>query len=209
MPSTSKRQARASRANGRLSRGPVTPAGLLRAKTAAITHGLTASTAVLATESHERFHRLHDTYRLLHHPANDAEELLVEQLAIVQWHLRRVWGIETALLDHEMGALAPAHAATYQRLDGATRTGLAWHSFYASGTHAGLHRHQTRLSRLYERTLAQLEYLQNLRAAAGQLEEQVAPPPDKAQRPTPESGNKNLNFHDGPIPKNGHLDKES
>ncbi len=198
---SSKRKARASRANGQLSRGPVSPAGLLRAKTAAITHDLTASTTVLATESQERFNRLHDTFRTLHQPANDAEALLVEQLAVTQWHLRRLWGIENALLNHEVDTLAPAHAAAYEALDHPTRTALAWRSLYdETRAHSGLHRHLSRLSRQYERTLAQLKSIKQLSAAAE--------PPEAAQMDQAAKGKKQ-DFEDGPNPKNGHLDEEN
>jgi hypothetical protein len=177
---SSKRKIRASRANGRLSRGPVTPAGLARAKTAAITHGLTASTVILPNESAERFERVHDSFRRIYQPANEAEELLVEQLAVTQWHIRRGWGIEKALIAYEMDELAPAHAAAYKNLEHPTRIALAWRSVFDNGrAHAGLQRHQTRLFRQYERTVAQLERLQRFRAEVEQNDE-MGPTADDA-----------------------------
>ena len=61
----------------------------------ATTHGLTAKTVVLATESDEEFQLLLQSYREDWQPQNSTEDALVEQMAASQWRERRMWAVET------------------------------------------------------------------------------------------------------------------
>ena len=53
------------------------------------------------------------------------DERLIEEMAAVKWHQRRIWGVENALINDEMQRQATELDRQYARLDVRTRTGLA------------------------------------------------------------------------------------
>jgi hypothetical protein len=99
---SSEKQIAASRANGKLSRGPVTDEGKAICSRNAERHGLLSNTIVLPGESEERFRQLLTELVLEHCPANVTEMNLVENLAVAQWRRRRLLGIETAGIGEEI-----------------------------------------------------------------------------------------------------------
>jgi hypothetical protein len=62
MKVTSEKKAAAARANGALSRGPITPEGKARSSQNALQHGLFSTSVVLATEDPEAFSALLQDY---------------------------------------------------------------------------------------------------------------------------------------------------
>jgi hypothetical protein len=95
-------QDEASRNNGKLSRGPVTPEGKQRASKNSLKHGLFAKAIVLENERKENFTNLTRQYRRVFHPNNALEEALIQELAAAYWRMRRVWAMETHLLNKQM-----------------------------------------------------------------------------------------------------------
>ncbi|HUQ90594.1 MAG TPA: hypothetical protein VM120_02860 [Bryobacteraceae bacterium] len=90
------------RENGKKSRGPITPEGKRRSSLNSITHGLASKCVVLANESEEAYTALLTGYQNEWQPATQTEQHLVIQIANSYWRLRRIWSMETALLDSEM-----------------------------------------------------------------------------------------------------------
>ena len=97
---SSQRRIRASRANGRLSRGPVTPEGKERSKRNALRHGMLAKCCLLDSEDTEAFHDHIDQYLIRFQPADDIEAGFVEEMVAASWRLRRSWAIETRMLNN-------------------------------------------------------------------------------------------------------------
>jgi hypothetical protein len=99
------KQRTASRANGSLSRGPVTPEGKARSSRNSTKHGLLARAVLLEGESRARFEEivrdLTDTLK----PATPVEHLLIGKMAAAHWRQIRAWAVEKqtgrSLSDHE------------------------------------------------------------------------------------------------------------
>jgi len=75
-----------SRAGG----GPRTEAGKRRTRRNAITHGIFANTVLESHESLQDYRRLHESLREDLEPDGAVEEVLVEQIVMLYWRLRRV-----------------------------------------------------------------------------------------------------------------------
>ena len=102
---SSQRQIEANRRNGRLG-GPKTPEGRQAVRFNALSHGLTAATAVLPGEDSEQFTNLLASFMEEHSPLGPTETLLVQQLAMAAWRLQPSRGMETGLftldgIDHQ------------------------------------------------------------------------------------------------------------
>jgi hypothetical protein len=95
MSSRSRRAA--SRANGRKSRGPVTPEGKAKSRFNALKHGIDAKRQVMFTESADDLAELAAEYHGLHKPANPVERFLVDTLIDNEWRLRRLRRVEADL----------------------------------------------------------------------------------------------------------------
>ena len=185
---SSERRIRSSQENGRRSHGPVTPEGRASSAQAHIIHCLTANTIVLSNEDQDRFQEHLDQFVVEFQPRSRAQFLLVEQMAVNMWKIRRSWGVESALYDHEMDRMRPDLAAKYEQIDEPTRLALAYSSLHESRSSASnLERQQVRLIRQYERSMALLNDLQ-------------------ARKRRRSSENTFLNNQ--PSPKNGHSGAE-
>jgi len=130
---------RANRANSQHSTGPRTPAGKHRSSLNALRHGLTAASAVLASEdpaayeNHRR--RFFDEYQ----PGTPTESELVAELADTAWRLNRI-----PLLEAELLSQTPNPQSLIPLL---STLGL----------------HSQRLSRQFHRALATLRDIQSTR----------------------------------------------
>ena len=86
------------RANAQHSTGPRSDTGKQRSALNALTHGLTARTAVLPSEdpaAYQQHHRqFHDEYR----PATATETQLVHELADTSWRMNRIPLLEADVL---------------------------------------------------------------------------------------------------------------
>ena len=74
-----------SRANGALSKGPITPAGKSRSSKNAIRHGLMAKCVVLDSESREGFDSMHSEFVARFAPTDNVELGLVEEMFSAFW----------------------------------------------------------------------------------------------------------------------------
>jgi hypothetical protein len=150
------------RANAQHSTGPRSEAGKQRSALNALTHGLTARTAVLPSEdpaAFEQHHRqFHDEFR----PATPTETQLVHELADTSWRMNRI-----PLLEADVLSRAQSPAASPQS------------PAPAVAALATLGLHGQRLSRQFQKTLNQLREIQlerlerqrrDLRDAASVLE---------------------------------------
>jgi hypothetical protein len=118
---SSERRIQASRANGALSRGPVTVQGKINSSRNSTRHGILAQTIVLDSESKARFEQLLSSYTAEFQPRTPAEATLVERMAMATWRQLRVCHIQRADFDLEMARQEtpedspPSRAATVFR----------------------------------------------------------------------------------------------
>ena len=166
----SQRQIDANRRNAQQSTGPRTPEGRAAVGLNALRHGLTAQTSVLPGENPGEFQELLDAFLAEHQPAGPTETLLVEQLAICAWRLRRMRALETGLFNVRMSQLPRDENA----LDPCSRAFL----YDTSGSRSieALSRYETRIERAFYRALHELH---RLRAPSppSDLPDPPAPPP--------------------------------
>src|ERR1700722_76437 len=91
------------RRNGAKSKGPTTITGLEKSSQNATKHGLTSgSSIVLACENRVEFDNILINFFEPYHPAIPAEKDLVEEMVAARWRIRRLWTIETVMLDAEI-----------------------------------------------------------------------------------------------------------
>jgi hypothetical protein len=105
------RQKQAARANGAKSRGPNTPEGKLASSRNAMTHGILSGTIVLKGESEERFNALLANLHAELQPQTTVEVTLVENMAVARWRQMRIWGMEKAIMEHEIRAQSEARGS--------------------------------------------------------------------------------------------------
>ena len=90
------------RANSQHSTGPRTEAGKKRSSQNALRHGLTARTAVLASEDQEAYESHHRQFENEYQPATPTESHLVQQLADTAWRLNRIPLLEADILNRAL-----------------------------------------------------------------------------------------------------------
>lgn len=78
------------------STGPITQAGKARASKNATKHGLLAKDLIITGERRQDYNQLINGLIESHQPANLAEQLLVEKMAVTLWKQRRLIRVETA-----------------------------------------------------------------------------------------------------------------
>jgi len=140
------------RANAQHSTGPKTAEGKKRSSLNALRHGLTAEAVLLPTEDHAAYQALSDSFAAQYDPQDPTESHLLQILVDTAWRSQRVAVMEANLL----GA-APDPSGDR----------LSIMLFLERQTRAlsSLGLHSQRLSRLFEKTLAQLHQLQSHRKA--------------------------------------------
>ncbi|MEP6714639.1 MAG: hypothetical protein ABJC09_03640 [Terriglobia bacterium] len=106
------KQIEAARANGKKSRGPVTPQGKFNSAHSRSSLGPLARTVVLDGESAERFGELVDALHAELLPESPVEIQLVESMAVARWRQMRFWALEKATIAAEV-AKARGPAATF------------------------------------------------------------------------------------------------
>ena len=153
----SDRQLAANRANAQKSTGPRTPDGKDSCRLNAITHGITARTPVLSTESENEWNAFRQGHldRLL--PQDRFESGIVDELARIAWHMRRIRDIEDVQLEIELRK--PGLLTGFDFAGASAATAVA-HSRLATGPGGGpaalANRQLSRLSREYHRTVRML-----------------------------------------------------
>src|SRR6476661_1242069 len=115
-PRSSQKRIAASRANGAKSKGPVTPEGKRASAANNLRHGSLARSIVLTGENRELFYRLVKEFEAEFQPVGPIESALLQTLVVSRWRQMRIWSIEKATLDHQIGKQeeavdAPAKAA--------------------------------------------------------------------------------------------------
>ncbi len=159
-------RAAVNRANSQHSTGPRTETGKQRSALNALSHGLTARTAVLPSEDpaayQQHCRQFHDEYQ----PATPTESQLVHELADTAWRINRIPLLEADLLARAANPPDEEAAIAFDIVDA--------HRLLAT---LGLH--GQRLSRQFQKTLVQLREIQadrrereqrDLRDAAALLE---------------------------------------
>jgi hypothetical protein len=103
LPATYSKAQRAAtnRANSAHSTGPRTESGKQRSSRNALSHGLTARTAVLPTEDPAAYQRHIQQFLDDHAPANSIETQLVHEIANTAWRLNRIPFLEAELLSQQ------------------------------------------------------------------------------------------------------------
>ena len=156
----SKRQIEANKKNAQLSTGPKTPEGRAAIRLNGVKHGLTAQSLVLPGESKTEFENLLAALEAEHQPATPTEQILVAQLAMATWRMRRFYNMEAGffsirLLDTKDKYVNINHAeclgVVVDRSDTHTLTNLS--------------RYEARLERSFYRALQELQRLRAQRQA--------------------------------------------
>jgi hypothetical protein len=142
------------RTNGAKSHGPTTDEGKEKSSRNAIKHGLTAGNGniLLDCESPDEFDEVQKKLLGIHAPATPAERDIVEEMIAARWRTRRMWTIETNLLNAEILTQAsPDLGSAFRKLADDSRS-LALAS-----------RYEARLQRVYDRAYKTLRELQQAR----------------------------------------------
>ncbi len=164
-PPRTEAQRQAARSNGAKSNGPVTPEGKQICALNSTRHGLRSEkTFVLDNESAEDFDEFRETIVQRFQPADKLELDLCLEMAHARWRLHRTWTIETAMMDNKMATQLETLQEKWTELDEATRLAEAWTTMgNGSPALSLLHRYESRLRRIFERALQNLEHLQRQR----------------------------------------------
>src|SRR5450432_2750503 len=156
---SSLRRKRSSRANGSLSRGPVTPEGKQRSSQNAISHGLLAEAVLLPGENPDGFQASLDQHLERFAPLDAVEEAMIEEMVAANWRMRRAWSMESKLLTD--GIAIQTGPDNRSRITGAFR------DLADSPALSLLLRYETRLHMMYQRAFHNILLLRDM-----------VPPPD-------------------------------
>ena len=158
---SSNRRIQSARANGAKSRGPITAAGKLISSQNSTIHGLAAKTLVLTNESRDRFQALLQSYVDELQPQTQIEMDLIEQMTVSKWRQRRLWGIESAMLDLVMDRQHKPLTEQFESVDEPTRLAIAFESAAETGAMALFHRYETAMRRSWDRALDRLQAMRS------------------------------------------------
>jgi hypothetical protein len=149
------------RANAQHSTGPKTAEGKKQSSLNALRHGLTGQIVVMPTEDLAAYQQHLKSFTDELNPKGVIETNLVQALADTSWRLNRVAALETNLLT--LGINTPCGTITDapQQVQNAMSIVASLES--QSKALSNLSLHSQRLSRQFERTVAQLRDLQQIR----------------------------------------------
>ena len=167
------KQINANRQNARKSTGPQSPEGRAAVRGNALRHGLTAKSIVLSTEKETDFNEIRQAFEAQYQTLGPMETLLVQELVIMTWRLRRLRNIETGFFNLRLMDTAEDLEQEYDNLEDRSR--LAYIFYKDSNrpnTLQNLARFEGRLQRGFYKALRELERLRASRESA----------------PTPDSG---------------------
>jgi hypothetical protein len=150
------------RANGAKSRGPTTAEGKEKSSRNSLKHGLTAGSGniLLDCEDPHQFGEILNKFHTIHEPVTAAETDIVEEMVAARWRIRRMWTIETGLLNAEI--------VTQQSKSDSPDLNIHLASAFRtladdSRSLALASRYEARLQRLYDRAYKTLRELQQAR----------------------------------------------
>ena len=161
----SQRKSETARANGAKSRGPITLAGKQAYSHNALKHGLTADNGniLLDCEDPAQFDEAARKLLDIHKPLTPAEQDMVEEMNAARWRIRRVWTIETDLLN----AVIVTRKSKSELAHPNAHLASAFRSLADDSRSLALaSRYEARLQRLYDRAYKTLRELQQAREAA-------------------------------------------
>jgi hypothetical protein len=111
---TTSTRAETNRANAQSSTGPKTLEGKANSSRNSFKHGLYSKQLVTGSEEAAELDALKAELRAQHQPANETEEILVNEMAEQFWRIRRARHMEASILDDRNIVLA--HLAAVQRM---------------------------------------------------------------------------------------------
>jgi hypothetical protein len=152
------------RTNGTKSRGPTTAEGKDKSSRNAIKHGLTAGNGniLLDCEDPAQFDETLDKLLGIHEPATPAETDIVEEMVAARWRIRRMWTIETGLLNAEI--LTQQSNPSVSEGDPGIHLAAAFRTLADDSRSLALaSRYEARLQRIYDRAYKTLRDLQQAR----------------------------------------------
>ena len=144
-----------SRANGALSRGPKSIEGLQRSSQNALRHGILSQNTVLDNEDQEAFAELFKQYTESFDPQSPVEFDMIEELSSAYWRMRRLWAVETRLMNEQLGQQTGE--------DELSRITQSFSNLADTNKFQVLNRYEARLQRTYQRVLQNLLLLQSLK----------------------------------------------
>jgi hypothetical protein len=161
---TSEKQIEANRRNAQLSTGPTTPEGKNAVRLNALKHGLLARETVIATGDHREneddFEELLSRLCTDLDPHGALEELVVQQIAVCYWRLRRVLHADMLEFDRVRFDQYSAAIQNAAAGDGLRRRGL---SFPPADALDNLTRYEKTVHNQLQRALENLSRLQRER----------------------------------------------
>ena len=181
---SSQRKINTARTNGARSHGLKTQEGLEKSAMNAVTYGLYTASVVIQGEAREKYQEILDAYIRQFQPDGPAESDLIEEMVAAKWRQRRLWAIETDLLEDEMIVQAKKLDADGETYDQLIPLSFAYRELSTSLL-SFLTRHESRLERVYSRALKTLLDLQRLRNRAAQATQQNMQERTQSQTQTP------------------------
>jgi len=163
-------QTEANRANAQHSTGPKTDEGKKRSALNSLRHGLTGQLLVLSNEELAAYKRHCEVFVKKHRPADEYEMRLVQLLADTSWRIMRVPAIEANIL-----ALGSKTYVGGEEDDLRVNLSTAVEFRNQAKALCNITLYEQRLTRQFERTLAQLRDLQAERRKQPE-KQQVASP---------------------------------
>jgi hypothetical protein len=172
---STQKQIDANRRNAQKSTGPRTPEGLAAVRLNGVRHGLCAETLVLEGESESDFHTLLDSLCAEHVPATPTEELLVSQLAMAAWRLRRLYNMEGGFFCVRALNLEQMIDEDYTNLSTADRQAIVFLTdSKGPDTLSKFGRYEARLERSIYRAIHELQRLKARRPAPKPIEAETS-----------------------------------
>jgi hypothetical protein len=156
-------RAAVNKANAQKSTGPRTEAGKQRSKLNALRHGLTDRTVVLPTEDHAAYQRHSQSLLDDCQPKGAIETQIVQSLIDTSWRMNRATAGETNLLSLGITEMENRIHANHPDAEAALAMALAFREHNRAFANISVYRQ--RLTRQFERTLAQLRQIQAGRRA--------------------------------------------
>jgi hypothetical protein len=174
MPSDLKSET--ARLNGAKSRGPKTPEGLEASSRNAIKHGFTSkSIIVLDCEDPTEFHMILNDFFTTYQPASVAERDVVEEMVAARWRIRRMWTVETCMLNAEIRN----QRIKIDTTDSSVHLAAAFRTLAEDSPALALtSRYEARLQRIYDRAHRTLRELQQNRPPTQPTDSEPQPTPD-------------------------------
>ncbi len=176
------------RINGAKSTGPKSAETLAISSQNALKHGLTSRhSTLLRCENAGEFQQFIAAYTEAYHPADTAQQFMVNEMISARWRVRRIRIVETALIDLEMTNNQAVIEKKYNHPDSGIHMAESFRTIIEDSRSLSLvSRYESRLVRLHDRAYRILRELQKstpLSAAPTQSEPDPVPSNEVALEP--------------------------